>query len=153
MTDNRQLVQVGTILYLSPSKLFVQNCLLAPLPTEASAISKITPDDLRSFLLNRDWPVFSLKENEFDMNQGLTLMMGNLQEEIDTLTPEKTVTPRKQTPPWINAELHLSMSKQDATNRRYSRTGFRQLLDKFLNLANLCEENKRLLNMLTCTIE
>ena len=100
-------MSVGTILYLSPSKFFVQNCLLAPLPTGSLRISKITSDDLRSFLLNRDWTFFSLPENEFDVEQGLTLMTDNLQEAISTLAPERTVTARKQTSPWINAELRL----------------------------------------------
>ena len=75
------------------------------------------------------------------MKQKLTLMTDNLQEAINTLTPEKTVTTCKQTPPWINAELHLLMSERDATNRRYGGTGSRQLLDKFLDLANLWKEN------------
>ena len=69
-------------------------------------ISKITP--------YRDWTVFSsvfsLPENEFDMEQGLTLMTDNLQEAIDMLAPDRAVTPRKQTSPWINAELRLLIS-------------------------------------------
>ena len=76
------------------------------------------------------------------MEQGLTLMTDNLQEAINTLDPERTVTPHKQTSQWINAELRLLMSERNAINRRYCRTGSRQILDKFLNLANLCEEKR-----------
>ena len=43
-------------------------------------ISKIIPVDRSSFLENRDWTVFSLSENEFDMELWLTLLMDNLRQ-------------------------------------------------------------------------
>ena len=36
-------------------------------PYTCRGISKITPDELRLFLLNKDWTAFSLPENKFDM--------------------------------------------------------------------------------------
>ena len=74
------------------------------------------------------------------MEQGLSLLIENLQETIITLATEKAVTPRNQIPPWINPELHLLMSKRGATNRRYCRSRYPQLLEKFLDFANVCEE-------------
>ena len=49
------------------------------------------------------------------------------------------VKPGKHAPPWLNIEFRLLISKRDASNRRYSRTGLRQLLDELINLANTCE--------------
>ena len=67
-------------------------------------------------------------------------MTDNLQEAINTLAPKRTVTPRKQTSPWINDEFRLLISKRDATNCRYGRTRSQQLLDEFLDSANLYGE-------------
>ena len=74
------------------------------------------------------------------MERGLTSLTENLQEAMNTLAPEKTFKPRKYALPWLNADLRLLISKRDATNRRYSRIGSRQLLDELLELAITCEE-------------
>ena len=67
-------------------------------------------------------------------------MTDDFQKGNNLLAFERTVTFREQTPLRINAELRLLMSKRDATDRRYCRTGSRQVLDKFLDFANVCEE-------------
>ena len=90
------------------------------------------------FVQNKDWSVISLPENEFDMEGGLTSLTDNLQEATNTLDPEKTFKPRKHVPPWLNAELRLLILKRDATNRRHSRTGSRQILAELIDLDNTC---------------
>ena len=74
------------------------------------------------------------------MNLNWTQLTVNLQKAINTLAPEKTFESRKHAPPWLNAKLRLLIVKRDATNRRYSRTGSRQLLDEHIDLANTCKE-------------
>ena len=101
------------------------------------SIGKITPTDLSMLLQNKDWSVFSLPENEFDMELGLTTLTENLQEAINTLAPEKTFKPRKHAPPWLNDELRSLLSERDATNCKYSINGSRQLLDELIVCQNL----------------
>ena len=50
------------------------------------------------------------------------------------------VNPRKSVPPWISTNIRLLMCKRDATGRRNDRTGSRQLLTKFLGLAEAVEK-------------
>ena len=116
-------------------------------------IRKIKSDDLCTSLLSCDWSAFVLPTSEFNIEQGLAKLTDNLQEAMDKLAPEKTVNHRKHAPPWINTEIRLLTSERDATCRRYHRTGSRQLLRKFFDLANAVEEqteNARCAHMHNC---
>ena len=110
------------------------------IPTTYRALSKITAHELNNHLTNLDWKYFSSDNNSFDIEQSLSILTNNIQTTIDVLAPEKTLKPEKAKCPWLNIELLLLKSKRDATSRRYSRTGSKQLLNEFLSLANKYEE-------------
>ena len=68
------------------------------------------------------------------------MLTTHLENSLDSLAPDKTVNPKKRLSPWINTQLKLLISERNATSRRYQRTGYRHLLNKFLALAAEVEE-------------
>ena len=104
------------------------------------AINSIVQRDLNSHLRTLDWTAFS-SPNNFDIELGLT---NNIRSSIDMLAPEKSIRPGKVKYPWLISDLRLLKSKRDSTSRRYQRTGSRELLNEFLILANIFEEQSEM---------
>ena len=103
-------------------------------------LNTITSNDLNIHLNKLDWSAFTASDDNFNIELGLTSLTSNLQNTIDTLALEKTISSRKSDYPWMNSDLRLLKSKCEATNRRYRRTSSRTLLDEFLALTRSYED-------------
>ena len=101
--------------------------------------SSVSSTDICAQLNTCDWELFAQPEGQLDVESGLAQLTEHLQTALDELAPVKTVRIKKKKPPWISSEIGILMSKRDATNNKYLRTGHRPTLDKFLRLGELVE--------------
>ena len=103
--------------------------------------NEINPEEVNSLLRNYDWSPFDNVSP--DLTDMLTKLTKNLNLAVDSLTPLRTVIPKKRQPPWINSELHTLYSKRDAALRRYKRTRDRTALEEFLRLRALSTDSTK----------
>ena len=89
----------------------------------------ISPSQMDGILSVCDWS--SCTNSTYDPETALTCICDNLTAAIEQLAPVKTFTPKKGQLPWINAELAGMQRKQDATYKRYKRTGTSTFLMNF----------------------
>ena len=90
---------------------WIQNLIFLQTLVAASGLSKL------------DWSTYLNPEDTFDIEHGLEILTSNINNAIDIFAPDKKLNFSKTKYPWINTDLRLLRSKQDATSRRYSRTG------------------------------
>ena len=64
-------------------------------PITYKAINNITAHDLNSLLSRLEWTAFSSIDDNFDIEQGLSVLTENIHSSINLLAPEKTIKPHK----------------------------------------------------------
>ena len=83
---------------------------LPDVPVTYKAIKNIKIHDLNLHLSKLEWTPFLFVDDDFDIEQGLSVLTTNLHTTIDILAPDKTIKPKKTNYPWLNSELQLLKS-------------------------------------------